>query len=363
MSEAAINTTSTAAIVAKEKLVSGFFKKGVIIGLFSGFSYGLYSAILALAMTKGVWSDWYGADKAGLSAFVIVYVLGSLGCGVNDTCSAVWALTMAGIRGKIGDFFRCLNTTPGRMLMLAAIMGGPVANSAYVIGLAAAGSIIVPIAALCPAIGAILSRILYKQELNKRMILGIVICVFSSALIGFSSISGGTQKNVVVGIIAAFVAAIGWGIEGCIAGYGSAMVDSEIGIAIRQSTSGLSNLIIFVPMIAMIGGNADLSFHLIDQALTSGTAMIWFAISGLTSYLSFMSWYKGNSMTGVALGMATNGTFSFFGPFCCWILLGVILGIKGWTIPPLDWICAILMAFGILIISVNPMDLLRKKEA
>lgn len=43
-----------------------------------------------------------------------------------------------------------------------------------------------------------------------------------------------------------------------------------------------------------------------------------------------------------ALGMATNGTFSFFGPLCCWILLGLIFHIQGWTIPPLYWICAIL---------------------
>jgi len=76
-----------------------------------------------------------------------------------------------------------------------------------------------------------------------------------------------------------------------------------------------------------------------------------------------MTWYKGSSMTGVALGMATNGTYSFFGPFCCWIILGVMLGIKGWTLAPIDWVCAVFMAIGILIISMNPLDLFRKKEA
>lgn len=361
MSEMALPNKT--AVAAKKKLLSGFFRKGVGIGLFSGFSYGLFSAFLALAMTKGVWGDWYGDNAAGLSAFAILYVIGSLGCGINDTCSAVWALIMAGIRGKLGDFFRCLNTKPGRMIMLAALMGGPIANSAYVIGLAAAGSIIVPISALCPAIGAILGRVLYKQKLNKRMILGIIICVSASAWIGISSISGGEQKNVVVGIIAAIVAALGWGIEGCIAGYGTAMVDSEIGITIRQVTSGLSNLIIFIPVIALIGGNASLSFKLTAQAFTSGPAMIWFAISGLCAYLSYMTWYKGASMTGVALGMATNGTYSFFGPFCCWIILGVFFGIKGWTLSPIDWVCAVLMAIGILIIAMNPMDLFKKEEA
>ena len=352
-----------AVVAAKKKLTSTFFRKGIAIGLFSGFSYGLFSAFLALAMTKGVWGDWYGANAAGLSAFAVVYVIGALGCGVNDTCSAVWALGAAAVRGKLGDFFRCINTKPGRMIMLAALLGGPIANSAYVIGLASAGSIIVPISALCPAIGAILSRVLYKQKLNKRMILGITICVLASAWIGISSISGGAQKGAVVGIIAAIVAALGWGIEGCIAGYSTSMVDSEIGIAIRQTTSGLSNLFIFIPIIALIGGNMGLSFNLTIKAFTSSPAMIWFAVSGLCAYLSYMTWYKGSSMNGVALGMATNGTYSFFGPFCCWIILGVIFGIQGWTLAPIVWLCAILMAVGILIISMNPLDLFRKKEA
>ncbi len=353
---------NASATVAKKKLLSGFYKKGIGIGLFSGFSYGLFSAFLALAMTKGVWADWNGANKAGLSAFAVLYVVGALGCGVNDTCSAVWSLIMAGVRGKLGDYFRTLNSKPGRLIMLAALMGGPIANSAYVIGLASAGSLIVPISALCPAIGAILSRILYKQKLNKRMLLGIAICVSASALIGISSMTGGAHKGVAVGIICAIVAALGWGIEGCIAGYGTAMVDSEIGITIRQVTSGLSNLLIFIPVIAIVGGNAGNSFHLTAQAFTSSSAMIWFAVSGLCAYLSYMTWYKGSSMTGVALGMATNGTYSFFGPFCCWIILGVIFGIKGWTLTPISWACAVLMAIGILIIAMNPMDLFKKSE-
>lgn len=360
MEERVVDTTILA---AKKKLVSGFFRKGITIGLFSGVSYGLFSAFLALAMSKGIWGDWYGDNTAGLTAFAIVYLLGALGCGVNDTCSAVWALSMAGARGKLGDFFRTLNTKPGKMIMLAALMGGPIANSAYVIGLAAAGSIIVPISALCPAIGAILSRILYKQKLNARMLFGIAICVSASAWIGISSMSGGVQKGAVVGIIAALVAAIGWGIEGCIAGYSTSMVDSEIGIAIRQTTSGLSNLIVLIPIIAILGGNMGQSFSLTFAAFTSGPAMIWFAVSGLAAYLSYMTWYKGSAMTGVALGMATNGTYSFFGPLCCWLILGVGFGISGWTLTPVAWVCAVLMAVGILIISMNPMDLFKSKEA
>jgi len=356
-------TASLEAITAKNKLSSNFLKKGISIALFSGLMYGFYSAFLTLGMTKGVWGDWYGANTAGLSAVVITYVLGALGSAVNDTCSAVWAVIYATVKGKLGDFFRCLKTKPGAVMILAALIGGPISSTAFVVALQMAGSIVIPITALCPAIGAILGRILFKQKLDKRMMLGIVICVLSSFMIGSTSIGGDAPEGMFLGICIAFIAALGWGFEGCVAGYGTSMIDSEIGITIRQATSGLSNLIILVPVFGMIFGDGiKFSTDLVVQAFTSGPAMIWFALSGLCAFVSYMSWYNGNSMCGAALGMACNGTYSFWGPFCCWIILGVIGGMDGWALPPIVWISAVLMMFGILVIAMNPMDLFKKKE-
>lgn len=356
-------TVSLEAITAKNKLSSNFLKKGISIALFSGLMYGFYSAFLTLGMTKGVWGDWYGANAAGLSAVVITYVLGALGSAVNDTCSAVWAVIYATVKGKLGDFFRCLKTKPGAVMILAALIGGPISSTAFVVALQMAGSIVIPITALCPAIGAILGRILFKQKLDKRMMLGIAICVVSSFMIGSTSIGGDAPAGMFLGICIAFIAALGWGFEGCVAGYGTSMIDSEIGITIRQATSGLSNLIILVPLFGMIFGDGiKFSTNLVSQAFTSGPAMIWFALSGLCAFVSYMSWYNGNSMCGAALGMACNGTYSFWGPFCCWIILGVIGGMDGWALPPIVWISAVLMMFGILVIAMNPMDLFKKKE-
>ncbi len=353
---------SLEAISEKNKLSSNFLKKGISIALFSGLMYGFYSAFLTLGMTKGVWGDWYGANTAGLSAVVITYVLGALGSAVNDTCSAVWAIIYATVRGKLGDFFRCIKTKPGAVMILAALIGGPISSTAFVVALQMAGSIVIPITALCPAIGAILGRILFKQKLDKRMMGGIAICVISSFMIGSTSIGGDAPAGMFLGICIAFIAALGWGFEGCVAGYGTSMIDSEIGITIRQATSGLSNLIILVPIFGMIFGDGiKFSTDLVFQAFTSGPSIIWFAVSGLCAFVSYMSWYNGNSMCGAALGMACNGTYSFWGPFCCWIILGVLGGMEGWALPPIVWISAVLMMFGILVIAMNPMDLFRKK--
>lgn len=355
-------TVSLEAIAAKKKLSSNFFKKGISLALFSGLAYGLYTAFLTMGMTKGVWGDWYGSNTAGLSAFVVAYLLAALANAINDTCSAIWALSYALVKGKFRDFLRCINTAPGRIMILAALIGGPIAGTAYVIALQMAGSIVVPISALCPAIAAILGKILYKQELNKRMAFGIGVCVFASFLIGSTGFSGGASKSTVIGLLIAIIAALGWGFEGCVAGYGTAMIDPEIGICIRQVTSGIANIFILVPVFGMMAGGVNISVDLAMQAFTSGPAMIWFALSGLLSFITFMSWYAGNSMCGAGLGTACNGTYSFFGPLFCLLLLGVYGGMDGWSLPSVAWLGAIVMMFGILTISMNPLDLLRRKK-
>lgn len=122
--------------------------------------YGLYSAFLALGMSSGVWSNWYNAKTSILTIFTITYLLGTLGSAINNTVSAVWCSIIIGLKRKIKDLFRSIITKPGRTIILATFIGGPILSSSYVIALHMAGSIIIPISAPCPSIGAILGRIL-----------------------------------------------------------------------------------------------------------------------------------------------------------------------------------------------------------
>lgn len=343
---------------AEQKLRRDFRRKGISTALFSGLSYGFYTAFMTLAMSVGIWSSWYGEDS-GLSIFATTYLLAAIGAALTDSSSAIWALGFASLRGRLGDFTRTIKTKPGAIMMASAIIGGPLASTAYVVGLQMAGSIVVPISALCPAIGAILARVIFKQELNARMMLGIVICFLASVLIGGTAgLDADASPTVMLGIFFGFLAALFWGIEGCVAGYGTSMIDPEIGITIRQVTSGLTNMILLVPIFGLIAGESGPGMVL--QALTDSQSMPYFVIAGLAAVGAFMFWYKGNAMCGAPLGMACNGTFSFWGPLCCWIVLGIAFGIAGWSMAPVAWVAAIMMVFGIFVIAMNPMDLFKK---
>jgi len=332
-----------------------FFRRGITIATASGMAYGLYSAFVTYAMGQGVWAGWYGADTV-LTGFVVVYVLGVLGSGINDLVSAVWAVGIAGVKGKLVDFVRSVRTKPGRVIMLCAVIGGPISSAAYIIALQLAGSIVAPITALCPALGAILSRFLFKQKLTGRMLLGIAICFTATMMIGWSSLQEGARPGALLGCCIAFIAALGWAIEGCVAGFGTTVVDYEIGITIRQVTSGLVNLLVLLPVMCVLAGNVGLAPRLLAGAFTSPAAMAFFVISGFFALYAYSLWYKGNSMCGTALGMAANGAYSFWVPFFCWLILGVVLRQDGWTLQPIAWAAAVVMFLGILIIAVNPLQ-------
>lgn len=355
----AVSAPSQAAVDARKRLHSSFMRRGVLTAIMSGMMYGNYTAFMTLSMGMGVWTVWYG-EGSGLSAFAVMFLLSSLGAAMTDTCSAVWSVILAAAKGKLGDFFRTLRTKPGAIMIGAALVGGPLASTCYVIGLQLAGSIIVPISALCPAIGAILSRILYKQKLTPRMLLGIAICFGASFMIGLTGLEEGAPQHLFLGLFFGFLAALGWGLEGCVGGYSSSLLDSEIGITIRQCTSGLSNMIVLTPLFAMISGVNP--FTMIGTALTDIDSVKWFVVAGFFAYFAFQLWYKGNAMCGTALGMACNGMFSFWGPFFCWIWLGLVFGQDGWMLHPVAWAAAVVMVIGIFIIAMNPLDLFRKKN-
>lgn len=349
-----------------------FLARGIIFALASGICYGLYTGFLTLAQTQGVWGEWFagatwGNGNPALSAFTITFALAALAAGINDLISGLWSFAVCAKNRQMGDLWKTVKTKPGLTMMLCAAIGGPFATIAYVVALnsaTAAGNpgVIVPIAALNCAIGAILGRVFFKQGLEAHKVAGILVCLVAAALVGGASFAS-MGPEALLGCLFAFLAAFGWGFEGCVAGFGTALIDYRIGIAIRQATAGVLELFVVFPVLAVIGGGMESVFALAGAALTSPSLLV-FAISGLFAMPAFSFWYKGNSMCGTALGMACNGMYAFWGPFFIWIIMGVLnIGGMAADYPPLSpvqWIGALIMIAGIFCIAVNPAGLLRR---
>lgn len=347
------------------KTKSSFFRKGILLAGTSGVSYGLFSAFLTVGEGTGIWVEFWAMP---LAATIIGYLLlSAVGAGLNDLISGIWCLILAARSGKIRDIIPSLRSKPALMIIAGALCGAG-ASTCYIVGLMMAGGIAAAITALCTAVGAILARILYKQKLNLRMIIGILICFAAAVVLGGTTL-GGVDAKATLGMCIAFIAAIAWGVEGCIAGQATVLIDYEISIVIRQITSGIFNLLALVPIFCIIAnatvdmtgvtGNTWVFF--IGGALCS-TTMLLFLVSGFFANPAYSLWYKGNAMCGTALGMVCNALYAFWVPFFCMILCGWIMGWEGYELSVAQWLMAIVEIFGIWLIAMNPLDVFRKKE-
>ena len=361
-------------VALREERRRKYFIRGVAFAMASGICYGLYTGFLTLAQTQGVWGEWFaglewGDGQAALSAFVITFALAALAAGINDFISGIWSVLVCAKNRQLGDFWKTVKSRPGLVMMLCAAIGGPFATIAYVVALnsaAASGNpgVIVPIAALNCAIGAVLGRLFFKQALNAHKVIGIAVCLVAAGLIGGTSFAS-MGPGALMGCFFAFLAAFGWGFEGCVAGFGTILIDYRIGIAIRQVTAGVLELFVVFPLLMVFGGGAEVLGAVAGAAATS-PALLFFLLSGFFAMPAFSFWYKGNSMCGTALGMACNGMYAFWGPFFIWIIMGVLnIGGMAADYPPLSsaqWIGALIMVAGIFCIAMNPLDLLHMKK-
>lgn len=352
-----------------------FFYRGILFAGASGVCYGLYTALLTLAQTQGVWGEWvsgamWGGGNPALSAFTVTFALAALAAAINDLFSGAWSILVCAKSGQLHDLWMTARSKPGIAMMACAAIGGPVATIAYVIALNAAVAsgnpgVIVPIAALNCAIGAVLGRVLFKQGLEGHKVAGVVVCLFASALVGGASFAAIGPESL-VGCLFALIAAFGWGIEGCIAGFGTSLIDYRVGIAIRQITAGILEFVVAFPILAFVG-DGFYSIGALTEAAFTDSSLVLFLISGLFAMPAFSFWYKGNSMCGTALGMACNGTYAFWGPFFIWLIMGVFnIGGHSADYPPLSaiqWSGALTMILGIFLIAVDPAKLLKKDRA
>lgn len=333
--ERAMNYNDVSADALKAKANKKFRKTGISAGIISGMTYGLYSTFVVLASMQ--------EPLLGVTGlFAAPYVASAL----NDSFAAIWLLIYNTMTGRIREFGRSLRTFPGFVVIIGSLVGGPIASGAYLMGLAMAGAYAIPISALYSLFGALFARIILKQKISKRVGVGMIICVIGAIIINWAPPTGGS--NFSLGIICAFVAAMGWALEAVLAAYGSAMIDSDIAINIRQTVSGVVDIFIILPIVGAMG--------LFSKTMFTGLPMMYLAVAGLCAAVSFLCWYKSNSTIGCAVGMSLNITYVFWG-----VLFSILF--LGSTVTPTIVGGSIVILLGAVLVSTNPMDLFKKKEA
>jgi drug/metabolite transporter (DMT)-like permease len=314
-----------------------FAKRGIGKGLLSGAAWGLDGVLMGMVL--------------GLAPFtnnISLFAAPLVGACIHDGFAALWLFIYNVFNGKWRDYARTLKTRPAKIIILAAILGGPVGMSGYLLGIYFAGaSYTAAITAAYPAIGVILGSIFLKEKIKPRVWAGIILAISGSLVVGFVPPDGSSYPHFYLGISLAVVSALGWAVEGVLSTYGMDLVDSDIAIGIREATSFFVYILAILPL---AGGTA---YQILTDSFTRPSG--WFiAIVGLVGGTSFLSWYRAMNMTGVGRTMGLSVTFALWSVFFGWLLNNL-------QITPNLLVGVIIIFLGTLLTIGNPKDLLNLK--
>ena len=256
--------------------------KNEFVGLSSGFLWAVNGMVLSLLMESGLMKN-YNAE--------IIFFLPIVFAGFNDLFAGLFVLGYNGFLGKLKMILPALKTKTGKWVCFAGLIGGPVGQCSYIMGISLAGpAYAIPISALCPMFGTILSFIFLKEKIN------------------FKSFS--------------------WGLEATIVSFATKEeLEEEIILNIREMISGISILFLVLPCLSLFG-----SFVTTIQSLATIGYLIF---AGFFAALSYLLYYKGMNLNGVPKGMALNSTFSLWSvvlsviflstPLTLTLLIGVVI--------------------------------------
>ncbi len=268
----------------------------MLSGIIAGFTWACETIILgiALAMTPFVSTE----QAVFLAPFVSTFV--------HDAFSAIWACIYNGVRGNLPNVIAALKTRSGKFVALAAVIGGPVGMTGYVLSVANMGASIGAVAsAIFPAIGAALAYFFLKEEMQWYRWVLLVI-----TLLGVYGLSYSPEINITnfwLGFAGSLMCSFGWGIEAVIIAkcVQDDAVTDEIALQIRQTTSALVYGIVVLPIL----GGWPLTVSLFNFQET-GTLIPTIALAALFATVSYLFYYRAISQIGASKAMALNVTYS-----------------------------------------------------
>ena len=325
----------------------GSHQKGILIGLASGLLWGINNLFFAYGYSQ--FSS--GAADFDIPHWHFILLLPLTAAAANDTFAALSLLLYNGMRGLFQQIFSSFKTIGGRTICAAALLGGPIGQSTYYMGIVMAGPMYaLMLTALYPIVGCLLSRLFLKQQINFRMWLGIILSVIGAMLTNYVPFHH-PPEGFFLGILCSGIAAIAWGSEIVLAVRGMEEIDPDIAISIRETVSG----IVLLAICCMLGKDGSLTWPVISKI--SETSLLSFAAAGIAAGASYAFWYSANRWIGCAKGTATNSTFIVWG-----VLLNFFFGespdISGMTLTG----CALLLA-GVALVIINPIAFLSDKQS
>ncbi len=260
----------------------------------AGILWALETVTLSAALTHVAF------PAAGALAFAAPF----LSTFLHDLFSAAWIGSFNTLKGNPLGAFRALKTKGGKLIALAALVGGPVGMTGYVFAVSSLGSSLGAVAsAIYPAVGAVLAYLVLKERLQwyRWVFLLFTLC----GVYGLSFTPGVEPTNYLLGVVGALACSFGWGTEAVILAKGmtGGEVTHEHALQIRQSTSACVYAVVLLPFLLM--NRNQLSAITLEKSFFA-----LLALAALFAAASYLCYYRAITSIGAAKAMALNVTYS-----------------------------------------------------
>lgn len=309
-------------------------------GLFSGCLWGLDTVILGIALTMVPFIGT--AEALALGAIV--------SSALHDVFCALWLLLYMGMRGRLKDTLAALKTRSGKIVMLGALLGGPIGMTSYVVAINNIGAgYTAIISSFYPAFGTLMAVLILKEKITPGRLIALFVALGGIIAMGYLSADTSVVGDPTIGLIAAIFTVVGWGSEAVLCAWGMRddAVDNETALQIRETTSALIYLAIVLPLF----GAWAFTWNSLPNVGTGVVALA--ALAGTASYLFY---YKGIAVIGAAKGMALNISYSAWAVLFGLILLGTVPG-------PVEIICCIAILCGTILAACDWNELFGKSRS
>lgn len=310
----------------------------MIHGIAAALTWALDTVILSIALSNAAFVST--PQAIALASFTSTFL--------HDASSAVFSFAYMALRRKLSQTWRTLRSREGLVVIGAALIGGPIGMTGYVMAINNIGAAYTAaISAFFPAYGAFLASVFLKERMRPHQWVGLLACVAGVAALGYSPV-GSIPGDWTLGIIGSLVCVFGWGTEAVVIDWGlrNASVDDECAMQIRQTTSALTYALIIIPLLGGWGCTLN---------AVASSAMPIIALAALLGTASYLFYYKAIAGIGASRAMALNITYSAWAiPFSL-LLLG--------TMPePRGVVCAIVIIVGAITAAADFQELLGKKS-
>lgn len=225
---------------------------------------------------------------------------------IHDCISVVVITIMFFMTKNIKHVIQDIRSKGAKYIALAALLGGPIGLSSYILAIHYLGPYFVTIiTSLYPALGTLFATIFLGERRKIYQWLALGVSIISVMLLGMQY--EGTIQNIWIGFTAAIICAISWGLEAVICSWTlhAYEIKDTSALWIRQCSAMLMGFCIITSMIVLKVVPLDILPIVYDK-------LDWLTLAAVCGALSYFCYYSSIHRIGASRAMALNSSYSGF---------------------------------------------------